>query len=120
MFSECVCVCVCVCMCVCVCVCVGGGGLGGFSVNNPTLNRFFSLHYLFLFVLAGLIIIHLILLHFSGSNSPIGLNANTDKVPFHVYFITKDFYGVVMLGILPSLLVFYNPNLLGDPESYQR
>ena len=104
-------------MSVCVCVCVfgrgGGGGLGGFSVNNATLNKFFSLHYLFLFVLAGLILIHLILLHVSGSSSPIGLNAKTDKVPFHVYFITKDFYGFFMLGILLSLIVFYNPNLLG-------
>ena len=91
---------------------------GGFSVNNATLNRFFSLHYLFPFILAGLILIHLVLLHVSGSNSPIGLNTNTDKVPFHTYFITKDFYGFILLGILLSSLIFYNPNLLGDPENF--
>lgn len=91
---------------------------GGFSVGNATLNRFFSLHYLFPFVLAGLIIIHLVLLHTTGSNSPTGLNPNSDKVPFHIYFTTKDFYGFILLLIFLSLLVFYNPNLLGDPENY--
>lgn len=91
---------------------------GGFSVSNSTLNRFFSLHYLFPFVLAGLIFIHLIFLHTTGSNSPIGLNPNSDKVPFHVYFTTKDFYGFILIGILLSLLVFYMPNTLGDPENF--
>jgi ubiquinol-cytochrome c reductase cytochrome b subunit len=82
------------------------------------LNRFFSLHYLFPFVLAGLIIVHLVLLHVNGSNSPIGLNPNSDKVPFHVYFVTKDAYGFLLLGILLSLLIFYAPNVLGDPENF--
>lgn len=91
---------------------------GGFSVNNATLNRFFSLHYLFPFVLAGLILIHLVLLHSTGSNSPIGLNTNTDKVPFHTYFITKDFLGFILLGIILSLFIFYIPNFLGDPENF--
>ena len=91
---------------------------GGFSVNNATLNRFFSLHYLFPFILCGLILIHLILLHTTGSNSPIGLNTNTDKVPFHTYFITKDFFGFILLGIMLSLLIFYIPNFLGDPENF--
>lgn len=91
---------------------------GGFSVGNATLNRFFSLHYLFPFLLAGLILVHLVLLHSTGSSSPIGLNTNTDKVPFHVYFITKDVYGFVVLGILLSLLIFYSPNVLGDPENF--
>ena len=91
---------------------------GGFSVNNATLNRFFSLHYLFPFILCGLILIHLILLHTTGSNSPIGLNTNTDKVPFHTYFITKDLFGFILLGIMLSLLIFYIPNFLGDPENF--
>nr|ALO20764.1 cytochrome b [Staurostoma mertensii] len=91
---------------------------GGFSVSNATLNRFFSLHYLFPFVLAGLIIVHLVLLHETGSNSPVGLNPNSDKVPFHIYFTTKDVYGFVLLAILISVLVFYVPNLLGDPENF--
>lgn len=91
---------------------------GGFSVGNATLNRFFSLHYLFPFVIAGLVVIHLVLLHTTGSNSPTGLNPNSDKVPFHIYYTTKDFYGFILLLIFLSLLVFYIPNFLGDPENY--
>ena len=91
---------------------------GGFSVNNATLNRFFSLHYLFPFLLVGLMVIHLVLLHTTGSNSPTGLNPNSDKVPFHIYFTTKDAYGFILLFILLSLLVFYIPNFLGDPENF--
>ena len=91
---------------------------GGFSVNSATLNRFFSLHYLFPFFLAGLILIHLTLLHVSGSNSPIGLNTSTDKIPFHIYFTIKDFYGFIILGIILSIFIFYNPNTLGDPENF--
>lgn len=91
---------------------------GGFSVSNATLNRFFSLHYLFPFILAGLIIVHLVLLHQSGSNSPTGLNPNSDKVPFHIYFTTKDAYGFVLLGIMISVLIFFIPNVLGDPENF--
>ena len=91
---------------------------GGFSVSNATLNRFFSLHYLFPFLLAGLIIVHLVYLHTSGSNSPIGLNTNVDKIPFHTYFTTKDVYGFILLGCLLSCLIFYVPNVLGDPENF--
>lgn len=91
---------------------------GGFSVSNATLNRFFSLHYLFPFVLAMLAAIHVVLLHEHGSNSPIGINPNSDKVPFHTYFTSKDVYGFVLLFILLSILVFYTPNVLGDPENY--
>nr|WOE90986.1 apocytochrome b [Aequorea sp. MKL-2023] len=91
---------------------------GGFSVSNATLNRFFSFHYLFPFVLALLALIHVVLLHEHGSNSPIGVNANSDKVPFHAYFSSKDAYGFVLLFILLAVLVFYAPNVLGDPENY--
>ena len=91
---------------------------GGFSVSNPTLNRFYSLHYLFPFILTGLIIIHVVLLHSTGSNSPTGLNTNSDKIPFHTYFTTKDFYGFILLCIFLAYLVFYSPNLLGDPENF--
>nr|AMK01493.1 cytochrome b [Mitrocomella polydiademata] len=91
---------------------------GGFSVSNATLNRFFSLHYLFPFVLALLAIIHVVLLHEGGSNSPIGINPNADKIPFHSYFSAKDLYGFVLLFILITILVFYIPNTLGDPENY--
>nr|QPF96874.1 cytochrome b [Eutima sp. BMK-2020] len=91
---------------------------GGFSVSNATLNRFFSLHYLFPFVLALLAIIHIVLLHENGSNSPIGINPNSDKIPFHSYYSSKDIYGFVLLFILLTTLVFYIPNALGDPENY--
>ena len=91
---------------------------GGFSVNNATLNRFFSLHYLFPFILIGFIVIHLILLHSAGSNSPIGLNPNSDKIPFHVYFNIKDIYGFLLIGIIITLLIFYTPNTLNDPENF--
>ena len=91
---------------------------GGFSVSNATLNRFFSLHYLFPFILAALIFIHIILLHVEGSNNLTGLNSNADKIPFHTYFTTKDFYGFMLLFLLLSYLVFYIPNLLGDPENF--
>nr|YP_010890159.1 cytochrome b [Stephanomia amphytridis]WJJ70207.1 cytochrome b [Stephanomia amphytridis] len=91
---------------------------GGFSVSNATLNRFYSLHYLFPFILTGLVLIHIILLHVTGSNNPTGLNTNSDKIPFHTYFTTKDFYGFILLFILLSYLVFYAPNLLGDPENF--
>lgn len=91
---------------------------GGFSVSGVTLNRFFSLHYLFPFVIVGLMIIHLALLHEKGSNNPTGLNSNSDKIPFHIYFTTKDAYGAALLLILVSILVFYIPNTLGDPENF--
>lgn len=91
---------------------------GGFSVSNATLNRFFSLHYLFPFILALLAAIHVVLLHEHGSNSPIGLNSNSDKIPFHSYFSSKDAYGFILLFILLSILIFYIPNYLGDPENY--
>lgn len=91
---------------------------GGFSVSNATLNRFFSLHYLFPFILALLAIIHIVLLHENGSNNPIGINPNSDKVPFHSYYFSKDIYGFILLFIVLSILVFYIPNVLGDPENY--
>jgi len=68
--------------------------------------------------LALLAVIHIVLLHEHGSNSPIGVNPNSDKVPFHSYFSSKDVYGFVLLFILLSIVVFYLPNVLGDPENY--
>nr|ALO20624.1 cytochrome b [Melicertum octocostatum] len=91
---------------------------GGFSISGATLTRFYSLHYLFPFVLTALAVIHLVLLHSVSSNNPLGVNANADKVPFHIYFTSKDFYGFFLLGILLCLLTLYAPNLLGDPENF--
>lgn len=91
---------------------------GGFSVSNPTLNKFYSLHYLFPFILVGLVIIHLVYLHNLGSSNSIGINGNVDKIPFHPYYTIKDLYGILVACFILSFLVFYHPNLLGDPENF--
>lgn len=93
---------------------------GGFSVSNATLNRFFSLHYLLPFVLAGLAVVHLIVLHVDGSNNPIGVRTDIDKIPFHSYYVFKDLYGAVVLIIITTMLVFLFPYELGDPENFQQ
>lgn len=93
---------------------------GGFSVSNATLNRFFSLHYLLPFVLAGLAVVHLIVLHVDGSNNPIGIRSDIDKIPFHSYYVFKDLYGAVVLIIITAILVFLFPYELGDPENFQQ
>ncbi len=91
---------------------------GGFSVSNATLNRFFSLHYLLPFALAGLALVHLIALHEHGSNNPVGVDGNIDKVPFHPYYTIKDLFGYGVFAIFFSLFVFFAPNYLGHPDNY--
>jgi len=91
---------------------------GGFSVDNATLNRFFSLHYLLPFVIAGLVLIHLALLHKDGSNNPIGINSALDNIPFYPYFYVKDLFAFFILILFFSFFVFYYPNTLGHPDNY--
>ncbi len=92
---------------------------GGFSVNNATLNRFFSLHFVLPFVLAALVLMHLIALHDSaGSGNPLGVSGNYDRLPFAPYFLFKDLVTIFIFIILLSVLVFFMPNLLGDSENY--
>lgn len=94
---------------------------GGFSVDNPTLNRFFSLHYLLPFVIAGLALIHLVLLHLSGSSNPLGVSqrvTDTDKVTFYPYFYVKDLFGLLVFALLFSYFVFFSPNTLGHSDNY--
>jgi len=91
---------------------------GGFSVDNPTLNRFFSLHFLLPFVLAALVIIHIIFLHLHGSNNPLGISSNMDKLPLHPYYSYKDYFGFAIFGILFSFVVFFYPNVLGHSDNY--
>jgi len=91
---------------------------GGFSVDNPTLNRFFSLHYLVPFLIAGLAGLHLILLHQPGSNNPLGIDAIYDRIPFYPYFYVKDLFGFFMFVLLFSFFVIYAPNYLGHPDNY--
>ena len=91
---------------------------GGFSVDNATLNRFFSLHYLLPFIIAALSALHLIILHTPKSNNPLGLVSTYDRVPFHPYYTTKDLYGLMVFFLFFGWLVFYHPNLLGHSDNY--
>jgi len=91
---------------------------GGFSVDNATLNRFFSLHYLMPFAIAGLTLVHLSLLHTSGSNNPLGINTNVDTIPFYPYFYVKDLLAFFTLIALFSFFVFFYPNALGHADNY--
>nr|ACV66887.1 cytochrome b [Brotogeris sanctithomae]ACV66888.1 cytochrome b [Brotogeris sanctithomae]ACV66889.1 cytochrome b [Brotogeris sanctithomae] len=91
---------------------------GGFSVDNPTLTRFFTLHFLLPFMILGLILIHLTFLHETGSNNPLGLTSNCDKIPFHPYFSLKDLLGFTIMFLMLTSLALFSPNLLGDPENF--
>lgn len=93
---------------------------GGFSVDNPTLNRFFSLHYLLPFVIAGVVILHIWALHIPGSNNPLGIDVKgpQDTVPFHPYYTVKDLFGLGVFIIFFGFFVFYAPNYLGHPDNY--
>nr|YP_010507870.1 apocytochrome b [Phytophthora asparagi]UXG55973.1 apocytochrome b [Phytophthora asparagi] len=91
---------------------------GGFAVDNPTLNRFFSLHFTFPFVIVGAVLIHLILLHEVGSNNPLGLTLKTENIPFYPYFYTKDLFGLMVLFLVFFIFIFYYPNTLGHPDNY--
>lgn len=91
---------------------------GGFSVSNPLIQRFFALHYLVPFVIAALVIMHLIALHVHGSSNPLGITGNLDRLPMHGYFIFKDLITVFVFLIIFSLFVFYSPNTLGHPDNY--
>jgi ubiquinol-cytochrome c reductase cytochrome b subunit len=93
---------------------------GGFSVDNPTLNRFFALHYLLPFVIVALVMLHLIALHVHGSNNPSGVDVKTkkDTIPFHPYYTVKDMVGLGAFLLLFAYFVFYLPNALGHPDNY--
>jgi quinol-cytochrome oxidoreductase complex cytochrome b subunit len=91
---------------------------GGFSVDNATLNRFFSLHYLMPFVIAGITVVHLSLLHREGSNNPLGINTNVETIPFYPYFYVKDLLSFFVLLALFSFFLFFFPNVLGHSDNY--
>ena len=91
---------------------------GGFTVNNATLNRFFSLHFLLPFVIAGLVLLHLALLHKDGSTNPLGVDSGVDKVPFYPYFFVKDLLAFFVFLTFFAIVVFYFPNLMGHPDNY--
>nr|YP_011036769.1 cytochrome b [Conlopa bredoni]WRK21438.1 cytochrome b [Conlopa bredoni] len=91
---------------------------GGFSVDNATLNRFFSLHFILPMIIAMMSIIHLFLLHQTGSNNPIGINANNDKIPFHPYFSIKDMMGFSIALTMLMVMNMYAPYILMDPDNF--
>ena len=93
---------------------------GGFSVDNPTLNRFFSLHYLLPFVIVGVVILHLVALHRFGSNNPLGIDTRgpQDTIPFHPYYTIKDLFGLGVFLTLFAAAVFFFPNFMGHPDNY--
>ena len=92
---------------------------GGFSVNNATLNRFFALHFVLPFILAALVLMHLITLHASaGSGNPLGVSGNSDRLSFQPYFVFKDLVTIFLFIIVLSMFVFFMPNMLGDSENY--
>src|SRR5690242_1302445 len=93
---------------------------GGFVVDNPTLNRFFALHYLLPFVIVGVVGLHLVALHQHGSNNPLGIDRKgpQDSIPFHPYYTVKDLFGVGIFLIIYAAFVFFAPNVLGDPANY--
>ena len=92
---------------------------GGFSVDNPTLNRFFSLHYLLPFVIFAVVFLHILALHQFGSNNPVGIDlTKKDKIPFHPYYTIKDLFGLSIFLIIFGFFVFYAPNFLGHPDNY--
>ena len=93
---------------------------GGFSVDNPTLSRFFALHYLMPFLIVGVVILHIVALHRFGSNNPLGIDVSgkQDTLPFHPYYTSKDLFGAVVFLTIFASAVFFYPNYLGHPDNY--
>nr|AAX12537.1 cytochrome b [Elephas maximus] len=91
---------------------------GGFSVDKATLNRFFAFHFILPFTMVALAGVHLTFLHETGSNNPLGLTSDSDKIPFHPYYTIKDFLGLLILILLLLLLALLSPDMLGDPDNY--
>nr|YP_009045401.1 cytochrome b [Dichorragia nesimachus]AHA03752.1 cytochrome b [Dichorragia nesimachus] len=91
---------------------------GGFAVDNATLTRFYTFHFLLPFIILMMTMIHLLFLHQTGSNNPLGINSNLDKIPFHPFFIFKDLIGFIILISLLIFLSLINPYLLGDPDNF--
>jgi ubiquinol-cytochrome c reductase cytochrome b subunit len=91
---------------------------GGFAVDNATLNRFFAIHFILPFILAVVVILHLLLLHQSGSNNPIGLKCDRDRIPFHIYYSIKDILGYLVALFIFMCIILFTPNALTDPENF--
>nr|AEJ34045.1 cytochrome b [Colobus angolensis]AEJ34046.1 cytochrome b [Colobus angolensis]AEJ34047.1 cytochrome b [Colobus angolensis]AEJ34048.1 cytochrome b [Colobus angolensis]AEJ34049.1 cytochrome b [Colobus angolensis] len=91
---------------------------GGYSIDNPTLTRFFTIHFTLPFIIVAFTTLHLLFLHETGSNNPCGITSNSDKIPFHPYYTTKDILGLTLLLLILMMLVLFLPDLLSDPDNY--
>nr|AXS65889.1 cytochrome b [Bostrichoidea sp. 4 KM-2017] len=91
---------------------------GGFAVDNATLTRFFTLHFLLPFIISALVMIHLLFLHQTGSSNPLGINSNIDKIQFHPYFSIKDTLGFLIMIISLMIITLISPYMLGDPDNF--
>uniref|UniRef100_UPI003003745F cytochrome b n=1 Tax=Parotis ogasawarensis TaxID=3112172 RepID=UPI003003745F len=91
---------------------------GGFAIDNATLTRFYTFHFILPFIILMMTMIHLLFLHQTGSNNPLGINSNLDKIPFHPFFTFKDMIGFIMILFMLILLTLTNPYLLGDPDNF--
>ena len=93
---------------------------GGYSVDNPTLSRFYTLHFLFPFLIVGVVILHIVALHTHGSNNPLGIDRKgpQDSIPFHPYYTVKDFFGLGVALTIFFAVVFFAPDYLGHPDNY--
>nr|YP_004021534.1 cytochrome b [Megacrania alpheus adan]BAJ24593.1 cytochrome b [Megacrania alpheus adan] len=91
---------------------------GGFAVDNATLNRFFTIHFLMPFIVSAMIMLHLLFLHQTGSNNPLGMKSNMDKIPFHPYFSLKDITSFIIMIMLLTYLTLMEPYMLGDPDNF--
>lgn len=91
---------------------------GGFAVDNATLNRFFAIHFILPFIIVAIAILHLLFLHQTGSNNPLGIERNRDRVPFHIYYSTKDALGFLIALSFFIIIILFTPNILTDPENF--
>nr|UTY22722.1 cytochrome b [Hirudo nipponia]WDA96077.1 cytochrome b [Hirudo nipponia] len=91
---------------------------GGYSISNPTLTRFFSIHFMLPFIMVALVVIHLLFLHQTGSNNPLGLNCDSDRISFYPYYVIKDLLGFLMALLMLFMLVMFTPNLFSDSENF--
>lgn len=91
---------------------------GGFSIDNATLTRFFTLHFLLPFIIRAMVIIHLLFLHQTGRNNPLGTKSNYDKIPFHPYFSIKDIIRIIIVIFIFSVIILLEPRIMGDPENF--
>lgn len=91
---------------------------GGFAIDNATLRRFYAFHFLFPFVIAALSALHILFLHETGSNNPLGVNSDSEKIPFHIYYTVKDFVGFIVVLFFLCMLVLLSPHILTDPENF--